>query len=559
MLRRRRLWFALFAFSSLMAVIILMGFTYVFHEMNSLAFRRHEKTSGRNWKRRPTTFIPIDLHIFSDQEANSNSEKFNLLREGYNSRCLCEKRDCQFTNDWMPKVPDTLLYAIQSNKTRINADATEAQKPAFDLLDNDEFWKNESIIAKCPYLILDLGSNRGDTLESFLNVLLSSIYSPSSLSPLVGPGCTNITEHQSQTTAQSYRFDLQSLSVKQRTADELSKRYERVHKRHKLDMESYLDLHIGRVHGEEGDPWMEFQLKERMEQQKNEGEGESAMRKIYEEQMRNTRKQVQNQNRPRPEQYCFYGVEGNPAFTRKLRGLEAIIMGISKGGSENIEHGTLRGATNISPRLSGLRPLRHIHFFTETVAALQNGPTELYLDSVSTDHVGSSLLESHKYAVMGGKEKVTVRGVTLTWLLQHVLDGFGTDTDKNSDVKHGKDNENQNSVVIENEHRRLAANDKFAPPSLYQPGARTSKGNGHLILKIDIEGGEYSVLKESLNSGLLCDYAKKGNRVDLVVEFHKWVIEDKKQKEDFAKLERIFHKELSSCGIHLTKMDTNWH
>ena len=27
---------------------------------------------------------------------------------------------------------------------------------------------------------------------------------------------------------------------------------------------------------------------------------------------------------------------------------------------------------------------------------------------------------------------------------------------------------------------------------------------------------------------MLCGYAKRGNRVDLVVEFHKWVIEDKK-------------------------------
>jgi len=57
---------------------------------------------------------------------------------------------------------------------------------------------------------------------------------------------------------------------------------------------------------------------------------------------------------------------------------------------------------------------------------------------------------------------------------------------------------------------------------------RTNGGSGHLILKIDIEGGEYGVLRESLESGMLCDYAKRGNRVDLVVEFHKWVIEDKK-------------------------------
>ena len=47
-----------------------------------------------------------------------------------------------------------------------------------------------------------------------------------------------------------------------------------------------------------------------------------------------------------------------------------------------------------------------------------------------------------------------------------------------------------------------------------------------VLLQIDIEGGEYDVLKEALES--LCKYAMDGNRIDLVVEFHKWVIEDKK-------------------------------
>jgi len=422
----------------------------------------------------------------------------------------------------LPEVPDGALSAIQSEKAtpRSNADAAVVRQQKSDLeteviqlLDNDAFW-NDSNYAKCPYVIMDLGSNKGDTLQSYLNAFLSSVFSPSSLSPMhmVGDGCVNSTQNQ------SYEVDLQSLSMKQRTAAELSKRDLRLHKHHQLDMESYLDLHIGRVDGE-ADPWMEFQLKERMEQMQRQGEEQPntlAMKKIFEEQIRKNGSQMYN--RPWPEEYCFYGVEGNPSFTRKLRGLELFLMAGGRHGSKTGVHSP--GGTNLHPHLprfvEGPRALRHIHFFTETVATSHNGPTTLYLDSVSADHVGSSLLQSHKYALMGGEEAVEVRGVTLTWLLDHVLSGFGVGT--------------------------------------------RGKLGGHLILKIDIEGGEYSVLKEALDSGKLCDYAaRRGNRVDLAVEFHKWVIEDKKQKEDFAKLERIFYQKLSSCGVYLTKMDINWH
>jgi len=132
---------------------------------------------------------------------------------------------------------------------------------------------------------------------------------------------------------------------------------------------------------------------------------------------------------------------------------------------------------------------------------------------------------------MGGKKMVQVRGVTLTTLLNRVLRGFGANDNGAATTSTGRDGR----------------------------GGGGGSG-GHLILKIDIEGGEYSVLKEALESKLLCEYAaRRGNRVDLAVEFHKWVIEDKKQKEEFAKLERRFYRELSTCGVHLTKMDINWH
>eukprot|EP00580_Thalassiosira_gravida_P017883 CAMPEP_0201659744 /NCGR_PEP_ID=MMETSP0494-20130426/2515_1 /ASSEMBLY_ACC=CAM_ASM_000839 /TAXON_ID=420259 /ORGANISM="Thalassiosira gravida, Strain GMp14c1" /LENGTH=619 /DNA_ID=CAMNT_0048137365 /DNA_START=137 /DNA_END=1996 /DNA_ORIENTATION=+ len=619
--------------------MILLGFTYIFHELNSsAAFNGNEniivgnnfvdddgiRKRDRNRKKRVENniYLPKQLHFFSDREAFDNAEKFHRLREWYsnNFRCICGREsDCHHDADQhsiVPEIPEFVLSAIQStNGTKTtdrntDVDTTNAkarmsqhqqklgersinlENEVIQLLDNDTFWNesNNNIGIKCPHVIMDLGSNRGDTLQSFLNVLLSSIHSPSSLSPFHDDvshdhrGCNTpnntteeATEQQQQQQQQQlyYQFDLQSLSLQQRTAIESSKRYDRVHKQHQLDMESYLELHMGRVDGDEGDPWMEFQLKERMEIMEQGEEGQqsnklSAMKHMYEEQLRKknvNQKQNYNDNnsnnnhRPRPEEYCFYGVEGNPAFTRKLRGLELVLMNGGSSSSttgDNTPRGELRGTassvlpnhyrphsassafpkggSSISTSTSTTpRALRHIHFFTETVvtSSQYNGrPTNLYLDSVSEDHVGSSLLESHKYALMGGKTVVQVRGVTLTTLLNRALRGFGSNDDNGAATTTGTTGRDE----------------------------RGGGSGGHLILKIDIEGGEYSVLKEALESKLLCEYAaRRGNRVDLAVEFHKWVIEDKKQKEEFAKLERRFYRELSTCGVHLTKMDIKWH
>ena len=183
---------------------------------------------------------------------------------------------------------------------------------------------------------------------------------------------------------------------------------------------------MGRL-ASEGDPWMDFQMQQRMGNMQQQG-GESSeelKRIIYKDQLQQHPKL--HDQRPRSEQYCFYGVEGNPAFTRKLRGLELVTMTGSAGQQSNLRSST--------PIITDLRPLRHVHFFTQTVATSTNGPTPLFIDSVSDNQVGSSLLDTHKYAVMGGKKQVDVNGVTLTWLLQNVLTGFGTDNESQREGK----------------------------------------------------------------------------------------------------------------------------
>jgi len=59
------------------------------------------------------------------------------------------------------------------------------------------------------------------------------------------------------------------------------------------------------------------------------------------------------------ENFCVYGMEGNPEFTNRLTKLEAYI-------------------TAMDPR-----PVQHIHIFKESVVTAIDGPTKLFLDKTS--------------------------------------------------------------------------------------------------------------------------------------------------------------------------------
>ena len=185
-----------------------------------------------------------------------------------------------------------------------------------------------------------------------------------------------------------------------------------------------------------------------------------------------------------PEQYCYYGVEGNPVFTARLQVLQHQVL-------------------NTHPR-----PLRHAHFFTETVGAGVDGPTTLYLDTVSTDKNfwGSSVLTQPKY-VRESADKYNhgkpigapVQGMTLSTLVKQTV---------------------------------LAT----------EPGA-------HLIVKVDIEGGEYALMQEVHQSGVLCDYVQnKGVVVDMLLEKHEPQF---KAANLDMQLWESFIRDLRSCGVNI--------
>mmetsp|Transcript_1356 Transcript_1356/g.1829 ORF Transcript_1356/g.1829 Transcript_1356/m.1829 type:complete len:448 (-) Transcript_1356:283-1626(-) len=102
-----------------------------------------------------------------------------------------------------------------------------------------------------------------------------------------------------------------------------------------------------------------------------------------------------------PEEFCYFGIEGNPVFTDRLEQIEQKIM------------------------RSSPRPLRFAHFFTETVGTAVDGPATLYLDTtnVKSNFWGSSLDQNHPdvraSAQKDGKlTSAPVQGFSLPSLIQ---------------------------------------------------------------------------------------------------------------------------------------------
>ena len=49
---------------------------------------------------------------------------------------------------------------------------------------------------------------------------------------------------------------------------------------------------------------------------------------------------------------------------------------------------------------------------------------------------------------------------------------------------------------------------------------KKSRG-GHVLIKMDIEGGEFGVLEEAYQSDVLCQYAQAGVTINIILETHR--------------------------------------
>jgi Methyltransferase FkbM domain len=190
-----------------------------------------------------------------------------------------------------------------------------------------------------------------------------------------------------------------------------------------------------------------------------------------------------------PEDYCYYGIEGNPYFTERLQKLEDSVMAINP------------------------RPVQHAHFFTESVGSGEDGMTKLYLDTVNVhrNFWGSSILKDHPDVIQSAKGKdveslaAPVMGYTLGTLMRMTL------------------------------------------KALDPKASEQDKKGSHFILKMDIEGGEYPLIREAIVNGTLCEFVALGNNVDTIIEYH---------DPDFDTKEMM--DALKNCGVNMGILDDIW-
>ena len=203
-----------------------------------------------------------------------------------------------------------------------------------------------------------------------------------------------------------------------------------------------------------------------------------------------------------PEDYCYYGIEGNPVFTEQLQHLEQYV-------------------TSIQPR-----PIGHVQFLTESVGAGSDGPTTLYLDTVNRkeNYWGTSLFANHQDVRKSAEASASfgpnstaadhavsanVTGYTLGTLLRQIMVAFTPPPPPPPSASSDPSNPSDPSPSRSQSHDNNTDNSD-----------NNNNNNNHLVLKIDIEGGEYPLLDEAIKDGTLCEFVSRGNQVDVLVEFH---------------------------------------
>ena len=89
-------------------------------------------------------------------------------------------------------------------------------------------------------------------------------------------------------------------------------------------------------------------------------------------------------------------------------------------------------------------------------------------------------------------------------------------------------------------------------------GRNIDRSGGSLLIKMDVEGAEFGVLKEVAASNVLCEYTRSGNNATLVVEFHQHLITDPDDKREALAGLKDAKDKLRRCGIKLRNLPDFW-
>ena len=156
----------------------------------------------------------------------------------------------------------------------------------------------------------------------------------------------------------------------------------------------------------------------------------------------------------------------------------------------------------------------------------------------------------------------SVRGVVSHWppFLNYVLQFWGSSILSSQQDAQKSAKELGNGQVFSADVQGISLSTLVKNTVLpYKPNASDAeKKGGMLIIKMDVEGAEYQVLKEVANSGVLCDYIKMGNRVVMIVEFHNMSITDAQERRREKDGSAQAQEQLKECGVEFGKLQAFW-
>ncbi len=93
----------------------------------------------------------------------------------------------------------------------------------------------------------------------------------------------------------------------------------------------------------------------------------------------------------------------------------------------------------------------------------------------------------------------------------------------------------------------------------FQPGVEHAfQTGGSLLVKMDIEGAEFGVLKELATSRVLCNYIRMGNNATLVIEFHQHLIKNPDDKDKAIAGLKDAKEQLRKCGVKFRNLPNFW-
>lgn len=385
--------------------------------------------------------------LLAFQEAMHNSEAVKNWRhkEEINCQNVKSKQDEDRVNQelkdlFTPSVERIYKYNLREELYHedSNRDTTK-DTPLKDLLHYHIPEEEQHKIEKCPFVFIDLGSGTGDSIGQFID---SGLDKCNTFTKSVLESHGSLRGDQSQNPGASSGIGL------------------------------HFDVDTGKIRDEPG---------HRPGQQDEEFTAWVTGRIDH-------FSPLSPSNKLGPEDYCVYGVEGNPSLTSKLSRLE-------------------RHINKLWPR-----PTRHVHFFTETVAhTTDDDERTIYLDTLHGEDSfpGSSLFYNHENIQQSKKEfdetdDYKVTSITLSSLMKKTLSAF-PDEKEEQGIPLKVDKIDKSSPHPDNE------------PSLDFFEQRT--GN-HLLLNFNVEGSEFHILNELKDSGILCEFTRSGNYVDIFIDYH---------------------------------------